>query len=112
MSHHHHETHQPAGHADAHHQEEHACHHSEHGEKQGAVNYNCGGGAVGHEGHHRMMIKEFKKRFWISFVLTIPILFLSPMIQEFLHYTFTFTGVGYVMFVLSTVVFFMGAGPF
>ncbi|MEK6730772.1 MAG: copper-translocating P-type ATPase [Pseudomonadota bacterium] len=112
MSHHHHETHQPAGHADAHHQEEHACHHSEHGEKQGAVNYNCGGGAVGHEGHHRMMIKEFKKRFWISFVLTIPILFLSPMIQEFLHYTFTFTGVGYVMFVLSTVVFFYGGWPF
>jgi len=112
MSHHNHEIHQPAGHADADGQEEHACHHSEHGNQHGAVNYHCGGGAVGHENHHRMMIKEFKKRFWVSLVFTIPILFLSPMIQEFLHYTFTFAGVGYVMFVLSTVVFFYGGWPF
>lgn len=32
-------------------------------------------------GHHAHMAAEFKKRFWISVGLTLPILFLSPMLQ-------------------------------
>ncbi len=37
-------------------------------------------GMAGHD-HHKMMIADFKKRFWLSTILTIPILVLSPMIQ-------------------------------
>jgi hypothetical protein len=32
---------------------------------------------------HTVMVEDFRKRFWLSLVLTLPILLLSPMIQEF-----------------------------
>ncbi|MDN3687288.1 copper-translocating P-type ATPase [Cyclobacterium jeungdonense] len=65
-----------------------------------------------HHDHHAMMIKDFKKRFWISLVLTIPILVLSEMIQQWLGYTLSFTGDQYVLFGLSTILFFYGGWPF
>jgi P-type Cu2+ transporter len=39
---------------------------------------------IGHEGHdhHAMMIGDFKKRFYVVLVLTIPIMLLSEMIQQ------------------------------
>src|SRR5690625_446111 len=39
----------------------------------------------GHHGHHDHgdMVEDFKKRFFISLIVTIPILALSPMIQDF-----------------------------
>ena len=43
-------------------------------------------GMAGHD-HHKMMIADFKKRFWITLILTIPILFFSPMIQDFFGYS-------------------------
>ncbi|WP_439895805.1 hypothetical protein [Planococcus faecalis] len=38
-----------------------------------------------HHGHqeHGNMVEDFKKRFFISLILTLPILALSPMIQDF-----------------------------
>ena len=67
-----------------------------------------------HTSHHAMMIKDFRKRFWISLIITIPILVLSPMIQGLLGYEFTvFPGFDqYLLFGLSTVVFFYGGWPF
>jgi len=64
-----------------------------------------------HEGH---TIEGFKKRFWISIVITIPILILSPMIQHFLGLkeAFRFNGDIYVLFALSSFVFFYGGYPF
>jgi Cu2+-exporting ATPase len=38
-----------------------------------------------HTDHHRMMIKDFKLRFWISLIFTLPILVLSPMVQDLPH---------------------------
>ena len=32
--------------------------------------------------HHAHMAADFRKRFWISLVLTLPILVLSPMLQS------------------------------
>ncbi len=65
-----------------------------------------------HHDHHAMMIKDFKKRFWISLVLTLPILVLSEMIQQWLGFTLSFAGDKYVLFGLSTVLFFYGGWPF
>ncbi len=65
-----------------------------------------------HSDHHRMMIEDFKRRFWISLVLTIPILALSPMIQGLLGVEWVFPGSGYVLFGLSTIVYFYGGWPF
>lgn len=70
-----------------------------------------GHGEMGHS-HHKMMIEDFKKRFWVTLVLTIPILFLSPMIQNFFGYEFLLTGNKYILFALSSVVYFYGGWPF
>ncbi|MEX2400483.1 MAG: copper-translocating P-type ATPase, partial [Rhodothermales bacterium] len=67
----------------------------------------------GHD-HHAMMVADFKKRFWISLVLTIPILALSPMIQGFLGFedVLRFPGDIFALWALSSVVFFFGGWPF
>lgn len=65
-----------------------------------------------HTDHHRHMIKDFRQRFIISVIVTIPILLLSPLIQNFLGYTLTFTGDKYALFVLSSFIFFYGGLPF
>lgn len=64
-----------------------------------------------HEGH---TIEDFRKRFWISLVITIPILLLSPMIQHFLGLkeALRFNGDIYALFALSSFVFFYGGYPF
>jgi len=68
-------------------------------------------GMAGHD-HHKMMVKDFRKRFWVSLIITIPILFFSPMIQEFFGYDFLLPGNPYYLFALSTFVYFWGAWPF
>ncbi len=65
-----------------------------------------------HTEHHKHMVRDFKKRFFVSIIITIPILLLSPLIQDFLNYTLTFLGDKYLMFVLSSFVFFYGGLPF
>lgn len=64
--------------------------------------------------HHAHMIEDFRKRFWVSFVLTLPILILSPMIQEFigLSVRLRFSGDQYWLWAFSTIVFFYGGFPF
>ncbi|MFW5979369.1 MAG: copper-translocating P-type ATPase [Halanaerobium sp.] len=61
---------------------------------------------------HQKMLEDFKKRFKISLVITVPILVLSPMIQNFFGYTLEFAGSKYLLFLLSTVIFFYGGWPF
>ena len=65
-----------------------------------------------HQDHHRMMIEDFKKRFWVSLILTIPVLLLSPMIQDWLGLDWSFSGDMYLLFALSTVIYFYGGFPF
>ncbi|SFB09467.1 copper-translocating P-type ATPase [Algoriphagus aquimarinus] len=65
-----------------------------------------------HSMHHMHMIEDFKKRFWISLVITLPIVVLAPMIQELVGYEFRFEGDRYLQFALSSLVFFYGGWPF
>jgi Cu2+-exporting ATPase len=69
---------------------------------------------MGHEGHnhHAMMIDDFKKRFWISLSLTIPVLLLSEMIQHWLNFSIKFPGDKYLLLTLSSFIFFYGGWPF
>ena len=64
--------------------------------------------------HHAHMIADFRRRFWISLVLTLPILALAPVIQRFLGVAeaWTFAGDRYLQFGLATGVFFYGGWPF
>lgn len=67
-----------------------------------------------HDGHeaHASGIADFKKRFYVVLVLTIPIMLLSEMIQHWLNIHISFTGSKYVLFALASVVFFYGGWPF
>lgn len=62
--------------------------------------------------HHTMMISDFKRRFYVVLILTFPIMLLSPMIQNFLNIKWNFLGSQYILFTLSTFVFFYGGFPF
>ncbi|KGX87023.1 heavy metal translocating P-type ATPase [Pontibacillus litoralis] len=67
----------------------------------------------GHNHHdHGAMVDDFKKRFYISLVITVPILLLSPMIQHFLGVDWSFAYDQYILFALATFVFFYGGMPF
>lgn len=66
---------------------------------------------AGHD-HHRMMIADFRKRFFVVLILSIPIMALSEMIQHWLNIHLSFYGSQYVLLVLSSIVFFYGGWPF
>lgn len=68
----------------------------------------------GHASHHAHMVADFRKRFWVSLALTLPILIFSPLIQRFfgLRDAIRFAGDMYVLFGLSSIVFFYGGWPF
>ncbi|SFA84227.1 Cu2+-exporting ATPase [Lentibacillus halodurans] len=67
-----------------------------------------------HHGHHDHgdMVNDFKKRFYISLIVTIPILVLSPMIQDLIGVDWRLPGDPYILFALATFVFFYGGWPF
>ena len=65
-----------------------------------------------HTQHHRMMIRDFRRRFYVSLIVTIPILVLSPLIQEILGFTLSVPFAGYILFAMSSFVFFYGGWPF
>lgn len=66
------------------------------------------------EHSHKGMLEDLKRRFWISLILTIPILILSPTIQELigLGTSIRFPGDFYALFILSSIVYFYGGYPF
>jgi len=64
---------------------------------------------VDHTGHEMM----FRRRFWISLVLSIPVLLFSPMIQEWLGFSMPeFPGSNWITPVFATIVFVYGGVPF
>ncbi|MFZ7112911.1 MAG: heavy metal translocating P-type ATPase [Desulfatiglandales bacterium] len=73
-------------------------------------------GHTNHKGgdHHAHMVADFRMRFWVSLGITIPILVLSPMIQAFLgiRADLSFPGDAYLLWALSSAVFFYGGWPF
>jgi Cu2+-exporting ATPase len=70
--------------------------------------------AGNHQRHHASMVADFRRRFWVSLGLSIPILALAPLIQGLfgLEKALSFPGEGYVQLGLATAVFFYGGRPF
>lgn len=67
-----------------------------------------------HGGHHAHMVADFRRRFWISLALTVPVLILAPMLQDLvgLRDTLRFPGDSYVQWGFASVIFFYGGWPF
>ena len=69
-------------------------------------------GIEGHDKHAGHSVNVFWNRFLVSSIVSIPILVLSHMIQTWLGFELVFPGDRYVLFTLSTFVFFYGGFPF
>lgn len=65
----------------------------------------------GHD-HHGHMVTEFRNKFFIIMIFTIPIVLLSPMIQNFLGVDWQFSGDIYIVAALAAFVYFYGGWPF
>ncbi|MDI6799377.1 MAG: copper-translocating P-type ATPase [Actinomycetota bacterium] len=67
----------------------------------------------GHGANHRgNMTKDLKNRFWVSALLTIPILLLSPLIQNLFGFSLVIAGSDLILFISSSAIFFCGGFPF
>jgi len=105
----HHSRHQedhPADHKMDHHDQHHDAHSQQDDHVTGS------GHSMSHVDHsgHEMM---FKQRFWWSLLLSVPVLFYSPLIQKVLNYTApTFPGSNWIPFIFSLVIFGYGGIPF
>lgn len=101
----HHDQH--AAEEQTHHAQEQAIDHAAHGtaEHQGHAH----GAHVDHTGHELM----FRNRFWVSLVLTIPVLLFSPMIQEWFGFGMPeFTGSNLIGSGFAIAIFLYGGLPF
>lgn len=78
--------------------------HSQHG----------GNSSKEHDGHHDHAhhIADYWNRFIVSAIVSVPVLALSPMIQQLLGFQLTFAGDKYILAVLSTFIFIYGGHPF
>lgn len=63
---------------------------------------------------HAQMVNDFKNRFWLSLLVSVPVILLSPMLQDLfgLRERLHFPGHFLLLFVLSTVVYLYGGWPF
>ncbi len=70
-----------------------------------------GGGA---DAGHGDMVADFRRRFWVCLVLTIPVLVLSPMVRDFLGQGMAplFAAEEWVALALSSIIYFWGGWPF
>ena len=115
-----HGEHEHAGHPDHaghdQHSPRHRGEHAEHEEKEQLAKHGAHGRHEhgDHAQHHAHMVADFRRRFWVSLVLTVPVVVLSPMLQAIfgLEETLHFPGDAYVQFALASVIFFYGGWPF
>jgi P-type Cu2+ transporter len=71
------------------------------------------GSHAGHDHHAHHDPNQFRDRFWITLVLTIPVVFFSEMFQELVGYTAPeIPGSSWIPAVLGTIIFLYGGWPF
>ena len=63
-------------------------------------------------GGHMMHMGNLKKKFWVSVILSLPIIFLSPAMGVHLPFQFSFPGSEWVVVIFATVLYFYGGEPF
>lgn len=73
---------------------------------------NMGGQDMMMHGGHMMHMGNLKKKFWVSVVLSLPIIFLSPAMGVHLPFQFSFSGSEWVVALFATILYFYGGQPF
>ncbi len=86
-----------------------AAPHREYGEHGGHGEHGEHGGHDKHAGHDP---EQFRRKFWLSLALTVPIVATSHMVMDWFGYTLDFPGMNLVGPVLGSVVFGYGGWPF
>lgn len=82
-------------------------HHNHHNMNHGHGSH--GSHDSGHDKHAGHSPEMFRDKFWLSLILTIPVVLYSRMVQEWLGFAMPeFTGSGWIPFVLGSVIFFYG----
>jgi len=67
------------------------------------------GGHGKHAGHH---VEQFRRRFWWTLLLTIPVFITSEMVMDWFGYELDFPGLEWVGPILGSVIFLWGGWPF
>ncbi len=62
--------------------------------------------------HHRMMMRDFRRRFIVATILTVPVLVLSPTIQNWTGVSLQFSYAPYILFGFATAIFVYDGWPF
>jgi Cu2+-exporting ATPase len=70
------------------------------------------GGHQGHDKHAGHDPEMFRRKFWLSLALTVPIVVTSEMVMDWFGYSLDFPGISWVGPVLGSFVFFYGGWPF
>ena len=70
------------------------------------------GGHGGHGKHAGHKVGMFRRRFWVSLLLSIPVVATSHMVMDWFGYDLDFAGIEWVGPVLGSVIFFWGGWPF
>ena len=75
----------------------------------GSATHDGHGGHGKHAGHH---VEMFRRRFWVSLALSVPVVLTSHMVMDWFGYELDFFGMEWVGPVLGSVIFFWGGWPF
>ena len=67
---------------------------------------------AGHDKHAGHDPEMFRRRFWISLLLTIPLVVTSDMVMDWFNYSIDFPGMSWLGPVLGSAVFWWGGWPF
>ena len=86
--------------------------HAEQGHPAGSAMHDAHAGHDGHDKHAGHDPEMFRRKFWLSLALTLPIVVTSDMVMDWFGYSLDFPGISWVGPVLGTVVFFYGGWPF
>src|SRR3954468_14430821 len=84
--------------------QDHDDRHEHHGPPEGSQH----AGRGTHAGHH---VEQFRRRFWWSLLLTVPIVVTSRMVMDWFGHDLDFYGIDWLGPVLGSVVFIWGGWP-
>lgn len=70
------------------------------------------GNRAAHDKHAGHDPEAFRRRFWVSLVLTVPLVVTSPMVMDWFGYSLDVPGAAWIVPILGSAVFLWGGWPF